>query len=71
MWPRGEPKLLNECTLPLTGRRVTDMVITDLGVFRVARAGPPQLTLIGLADGASIAEIKAMTEAPFDVDLTD
>jgi len=68
---KGEPKLLNECTLPLTGRRVTDMVITDLGVFRVARHGPAQLTLIGLADGVSIAEVKAKTEAPFDVQLTD
>lgn len=68
---KGEPKLLKECTLPLTGRRVTDLVITDLGVFRAARHGPAKLTLIELADGVSIAEIKAKTEAPFDVQLTD
>src|ERR1700746_2087739 len=36
---RSEPKLLRECTLPLTGRRVVDMVITDLGVFTIGREG--------------------------------
>ncbi len=66
---KGEPKLLKECTLPLTGRRVADMVITDLGVFRVARTGPAKLTLTGLADGISVDEIRAKTEAPFDIDL--
>ena len=37
----GQSKLLKECTLPLTGRRVVDMVISELGVFtdRQARAG--------------------------------
>ncbi len=35
----GKPKLLKSCTLPLTGARVVDMVITDLGVFEVARKG--------------------------------
>ncbi len=33
----GEPKLLHECSLPLTGKRVVDMVITNLGVFDVER----------------------------------
>ncbi|MBW9091244.1 CoA transferase subunit B [Rhizobium wenxiniae] len=65
---KGEPKLLKECTLPLTGRRVADMVITDLGVFRVARNGPPKLTLIGLADGVGVEEIRAKTDAAFDID---
>ena len=66
---KGEPKLLKECTLPLTGRRVTDMIITDLGVFQVARNGPPRLTLIELADGVSVDDILAKTEASFDVAL--
>lgn len=65
---KGEPKLLKECTLPLTGRRVADMVITDLGVFRVARNGPPKLTLIGLADGVGVEEIREKTDAAFDID---
>jgi len=68
---KGEPKLLKECTLPLTGRRVTDLVITDLGIFRVARHGAPKLTLIDLADGVSTDEIKAKTEAAFDINLID
>ncbi len=68
---KGEPKLLKDCTLPLTGRRVADMVITDLGVFRVARSGPPRLTLIGLADGVGVEEIRAKTAATFDIDPSD
>ncbi|KQQ54264.1 succinyl-CoA--3-ketoacid-CoA transferase [Rhizobium sp. Leaf311] len=64
---KGEPKLLSECNLPLTGARVTDLVITDLGVFKVARQGPPSLTLIELAEGVSVEEIRAKTEASFSV----
>src|SRR3981081_1260912 len=36
---RGEPKLLRQCTLPLTGAGVVDMVITDLGVSAIDRKG--------------------------------
>src|SRR5687768_11533824 len=50
---KGEPKILEQCTLPLTGRRVVDIIITDLGAFRVARDGVPKITLIELADGVS------------------
>lgn len=64
---KGEPKLLAECNLPLTGTRVTDLVITDLGVFTVARQGPAELTLIELADGVSLEEIRAKTQASFKV----
>ena len=39
---KGEAKLLEQCTLPLTGQRVTDLVITDLGVFAIERRGDPQ-----------------------------
>ncbi len=66
---KGEPKLLTECNLPLTGRRVADLVITDLGVFTVARTGPSKMTLIELADGVSLEEIKQKTQASFDVQL--
>ena len=64
---RGEPKLLKTCTLPLTGRRVADMVITDLGVFTLERRGEPNMVLIELADGVSVDEIAAKTEASFSV----
>ena len=62
---RGEPKLLKECNLPLTGRRVADLVITDLAVFTIARSGPPKMTLIELADGVTIEEVRAKTQAEF------
>lgn len=61
------PKLLKQCDLPLTGTRVVDMVITDLGVFTVDKANGGGLTLIELADGVTVDEIKAKTEAEFKV----
>ncbi|MBB3233559.1 3-oxoacid CoA-transferase subunit B [Phyllobacterium endophyticum] len=64
---KGEAKLLEECTLPLTGQRVTDLVITDLGVFTVERRGDPKMTLIEIAPGVTVEEIKAKTQAVFDV----
>jgi 3-oxoacid CoA-transferase subunit B len=66
---KGEPKLLKHCNLPLTGQRVADLVITDLGVFTVARQGPSRLTLIQLADGVTVEEIREKTDAPFEVAL--
>jgi 3-oxoacid CoA-transferase subunit B len=66
---KGEPKFLGECNLPLTGRRVTDLLITDLGVFTLSRQGNPKASLIELADGVSIDEIRAKTDAPFDLAL--
>ena len=64
---KGVPKLLKACNLPLTGKRVADLVITDLGVFTIARTGPAKMTLIELADGVTLEEIKSKTEADFDV----
>ncbi|MBB4104975.1 3-oxoacid CoA-transferase subunit B [Allorhizobium borbori] len=66
---RGQPKLLAECTLPLTGRRVADLVITDLGVFTLARHGEPKMTLIELADGVTLEEVIAKTAARFETAL--
>ncbi|KVG61861.1 succinyl-CoA--3-ketoacid-CoA transferase, partial [Burkholderia ubonensis] len=57
-------KLLDECTLPLTGVGVVDLIITDLGVIEVTPAG---LKVIELADGVSIGEIRAKTGAPLDL----
>ncbi|MDO9248469.1 MAG: CoA-transferase, partial [Phenylobacterium sp.] len=64
----GAPKLLTACTLPLTGARVVDLLITDLGVFDIARGKAP-LTLTALADGVTLEEITAKTEARFEVAL--
>jgi 3-oxoacid CoA-transferase subunit B len=68
---KGQPKLLRECNLPLTGKRVADLIITDLGVFSVARRGDVDMRLIELADGVSLDEITAKTEARFSVALDE
>jgi len=58
----GAPKLLKRCTLPLTGAHVVNMVITDLGVFRIEKDG---MTLAELAPEISVEEIRKRTEASF------
>lgn len=62
---RGNAKLLKECNLPLTGKGVVDMVITDLAVFLLDK--DEGLTLIELADGVSLEEVQQNTEASFTV----
>jgi 3-oxoacid CoA-transferase B subunit len=63
----GEPKLLKQCSLPLTGKAVVDLVITNLGVFEVKRG--EGMTLIELADGVTLEDVKAQTEAAYKVAL--
>ncbi|GGC60381.1 succinyl-CoA--3-ketoacid-CoA transferase [Siccirubricoccus deserti] len=63
----GKPKLLKQCTLPLTGQRVVDMVITELGVFELARRGETSVRLLELAPEVTLDEVKAKTEAEFVV----
>jgi 3-oxoacid CoA-transferase B subunit len=59
----GAPKLLNACTLPLTGKGVVDLVITDLGVFEIDKHGGSSLKVVELAPGVTLNEVKAKTEA--------
>lgn len=63
---KGKPKILNDCTLPLTAVGVVDMIVTDLCVFEYIDG---KLTLTELADGVSIDDIKKATGASFKVAL--
>jgi 3-oxoacid CoA-transferase subunit B len=63
------PKLLHRCNLPLTGANVVDLVVTDLGVFTIDKHGKDGMALIELADGVTLDQIKANTEATFRVAL--
>jgi 3-oxoacid CoA-transferase B subunit len=60
----GDPKFIPECTLPLTGKNVVDMIITDLAVFRRSDHDSP-FQLIELAPGVTAEEVAAKTTASY------
>ena len=62
----GDAKFLKNCDLPLTGAGVVNMLVSDLGVFEFVDKQP---TLIELASGVTLEEIKEKTEAEFLVNL--
>lgn len=61
----GSPKILKECNLPLTGKACIDLIVSDLAVFSVKRG--VGLTLLELAEGCTVEDIRAKTAANFDV----
>jgi 3-oxoacid CoA-transferase subunit B len=63
---KDEAKLVKQCSLPLTGSKVVNKIITDLGEFEFRDNG---LNLIALAPGVTVDEIEAKTEAAYTVAL--
>jgi len=64
--PSGEPKLVRECTFPLTAREAVDVIVTEHAVFRV-RDG--SLFLTELLGGATVEEVDRVTEARYAIEL--
>ncbi|HKR92641.1 CoA-transferase, partial [Novosphingobium sp.] len=62
----GEPKILPECTLPLTGKSVVDLIITDLAVFACDRKAGG-LTLLETAPGVTLNDVTTKTGTNFSL----
>lgn len=61
----GSPKILKECTLPLTGREVVDLIVTDMGVMEVTDKG---IVLKEIAPGLTVEDVQKATEAKLIID---
>lgn len=57
---KGDSKLLKKCTLPLTGQKVVDRIITNLGVFDITQQG---IKIVELADQVTVEQVADFTEA--------
>lgn len=64
----GSPKLVEECTYPLTGERCVSVVVTELATFEVDR-DRGELTLVELEDGVTVEEVIAKTGCSFKTQI--
>jgi 3-oxoacid CoA-transferase subunit B len=55
----GEPKILNKCTLPLTGKKVVDTIVTEMAYIKVT---PNGLVLEEMAPGLTVEQVQAATQ---------
>ena len=62
----GSLKVLSKCTLPLTGKKVVSLLITDFGVFEFRKN--TGMTLVEIAEGITIEYLKSHTQAEFFID---
>jgi 3-oxoacid CoA-transferase B subunit len=60
----GSPKILGQCTLPLTGRRCVSLIVTEMAVIEVTAQG---LLLKEIAPDTTLEAVKAATGAPLQV----
>lgn len=61
---KGNHKIMESCTLPLTGMNCVDIIITEMGVIECDKTGKKGLTLTEIAEGYSVEDVKAATGAP-------
>lgn len=61
---KGNKKIFDECTLPLTGKGVVDMLITDMAVFEFPNG---EIVLTEIAEDTTVEEVKANTGCDFAV----
>jgi acetate CoA/acetoacetate CoA-transferase beta subunit len=64
---KGKPKILKECTLPLTAKKEVNLIVTELGVFEITPGG---MFLREIAPDTTVEAVKAVTEADFIVSDT-
>ena len=57
---KGAPKILKKCSLPLTASHQVNTIITEMGVMEVTAKG---LELVEIAEGLTVEEVQAATEA--------